>query len=965
LFGVIGAGRVVGMLISGFVTSALVRAVGTTNLIVVIIGLMFVFIGLVVVIAKRYALPGAGPRGKGPAATPAAASSPQHVRYAVVLSVMLLIVFVSLTIGDYQFKAIAKLTYPNQDDLAGYMGWFYAAVGAVAVVFQLLVTPRILRHLGVLAGLLAMPAAFLSSTVALLASPVIAVGTMLKLSDNGLQYTIHDATMQLLYFAFPASLRSRVRAVLDAMVKPMGYAAGGVVLVLLSPSPLPGESPAQLAVRVGHLGVLTLALGVVWLALAPVVRRTYVDALRLSLVRRQSDVNDETDLLYDAGSRQVLVEALRSGEPAQVLYAAERLSSSDPETLRRELEGLLHHRSAVVRAFAVREAATMGDPRAAQIADASLSDADQRVVCAGVQALGIAKPEDSVDPLSTFVADDTRPMLRDAAIISLVAHGGLSGILAGGARLLELTGSQRPADRAAAARIFGAVGQPSLARKLAILIKDPERQVRRAAAAAAVHCASPSLIEPLMEALADRALTKPAVGALAALGSRALPELGARLSNPETPRMARLHIPRVLQLIGSQEALQILLLHVGDTDEGVRQKTLASASRLRETLHAPPVDAARLRPLIHAEVHDHAALREEYLRARPWIARPLLDAQVRLELRGNITRILRICELAYSRQHVAAARSAILANDPVKRANALEVLDNVLERSVRESILDSLVRFAALSAFQQIPLTPSEPAPGQVVAWIEGRLALPGYYRRAVLLEAIGIRAVRSVASLALQHAQSDQPFLRENALIALAACEPEGWRAVMQQHASGDSCPNVRAYAAYVLEHNSAGLDPEDDMYTTVEKILFLQGVSLFADVPGNELMPVARASSIVRHPKGTVIFRTGDMGDSLYVVVHGRVRIRRDNLDVAVLGAGEVFGEMSILDQAPRSMDAVVDEDADLLRLSAEEFSNALEDTAEIAAGVIRVLSQRLRETQKDQAVVNTDDDGRKTVV
>ncbi len=962
LFGVIGAGRVVGMLLSGFVTGALVHAIGTANLILVIVGLMVVFIGLVRAIGRRYELPAAPkPTQSQPGQAPA--RSPQHTRYAVALSAMLVVAFVALTVGDYQFKAIAKLSYPNQDDLASYMALFYSGVAAVAFVFQVVVTPRILRRFGVLAGLLTMPAAFLSSTVAVLVSPVLATVTMLKLSDNGLQYTIHDATFQLLYFAFPAALRSRVRAVLDAMIKPLGYAAGGVVLVLLSPVPLPGESAAHLASRVGHVGLVTLAVGIVWIAVVPLVRRAYVDALRQSLVRRQSDVNDETDVPYDSAMRQVLVDALRSREPAQVLFAAERLALSDPDTLRGELLAVLRHPSGVVRAFAVREAAMLDHPDSAAIARSALLDADARVCSAALQALGIACPEDALDELGAYVNNDARPMLRDAAITALISHAGLNGILTGGSRLLELMRSPKSADRAAAARIFGAVGQPAIARNLAALIQDPAREVRQAAVSAAVPCAAPVLLGPLTLALSDHALAKPAVLALAALGPSAVASLSERLADQSTTRLVRLHLPRVLQLIDTREALVALLACIDDPDEGVRQKVLASASRLREALHAPAVDAGRLRPLINAEVRDHVRLREDYLRARRWLARPLLDAQVQLELRGHIVRIMRACELAYSRAHVSAARNAILSPDALKRANALEVLDNVLDRADRASILDSLARFAEVMTFKQIPASPSPDPPADVVAWVERRVALPGAYRRAVLLESIGVRKVRALAPIALRYAQSDHPFIRECALIALAACNVDGWRDVMEQHASNEACPIVRAYACYVLEHDSDGLDPEDDMYTTVEKILFLQGVPLFANVPGNDLMPVARVASIVRLARDTTVFRAGDPGDSLYVVVHGRVAICRNGVDIAVLGPGEVFGEMAILDLEPRMMDAVVREDADLLRLSAEDFSAALEDTAEVAAGVIRVLSRRLRDA--GQQDINTDDQGRKTVI
>jgi CRP-like cAMP-binding protein len=111
-------------------------------------------------------------------------------------------------------------------------------------------------------------------------------------------------------------------------------------------------------------------------------------------------------------------------------------------------------------------------------------------------------------------------------------------------------------------------------------------------------------------------------------------------------------------------------------------------------------------------------------------------------------------------------------------------------------------------------------------------------------------------------------------------------------------------------------------------------------------------------------VLFEEGAEGDSLFVVVHGKVAVRRGDVDVAVLGAGEVVGEMAILDEAPRSASAVAVEDADLLRVSADDFREALEDSAALAEGVINVLSRRLRDVMDGQQTVTDEETGRKTI-
>ena len=135
--------------------------------------------------------------------------------------------------------------------------------------------------------------------------------------------------------------------------------------------------------------------------------------------------------------------------------------------------------------------------------------------------------------------------------------------------------------------------------------------------------------------------------------------------------------------------------------------------------------------------------------------------------------------------------------------------------------------------------------------------------------------------------------------------------------------------------------------MYSTVEKILFLKSAPLFAKVTGEDLGPLAHVAEEVSYSPGQHIFEQGETGDSLFVVVRGKVGIVHDGDTVATLGPGEAFGEMAVLDKLPRSTAAVATEECELLRIGSQEFYEILHEQVEIAVGVIRMLTQRLRET------------------
>ncbi len=139
-------------------------------------------------------------------------------------------------------------------------------------------------------------------------------------------------------------------------------------------------------------------------------------------------------------------------------------------------------------------------------------------------------------------------------------------------------------------------------------------------------------------------------------------------------------------------------------------------------------------------------------------------------------------------------------------------------------------------------------------------------------------------------------------------------------------------------------------------ERIEKLSKVPLFQGLTKQALDLISRVASEESHALGTKIFQHGDPGDKLYIILEGKVRISRDvpgmgEEALAVLGPGSVFGEMSLLDEAPRSADARVHERCRLLTVPKDAFEDLLflhKDLAyEVLWSVIRMLTQRLRET------------------
>lgn len=135
---------------------------------------------------------------------------------------------------------------------------------------------------------------------------------------------------------------------------------------------------------------------------------------------------------------------------------------------------------------------------------------------------------------------------------------------------------------------------------------------------------------------------------------------------------------------------------------------------------------------------------------------------------------------------------------------------------------------------------------------------------------------------------------------------------------------------------------------------IELLRETELFSGLSEPLLRSVAGECTTNAYPAGTILFRENEMGTVLYFVVSGAIKIYTSNANgeskiLSIITKGESFGELSLLDGKPRSATAQVLEDTKLLSLSAKKFNQLLRNNPEISLGIIRQLSERLRETNQ----------------
>ncbi|MFL6153489.1 MAG: Crp/Fnr family transcriptional regulator [Ornithinibacter sp.] len=140
-----------------------------------------------------------------------------------------------------------------------------------------------------------------------------------------------------------------------------------------------------------------------------------------------------------------------------------------------------------------------------------------------------------------------------------------------------------------------------------------------------------------------------------------------------------------------------------------------------------------------------------------------------------------------------------------------------------------------------------------------------------------------------------------------------------------------------------------------------------LFQGLPEDAVDPVASRLETVTLPRGRVVFNEGEPGDSLYIVISGKIKLSRRSPDgrenvLAVMGPSDQFGELSVFDPGPRTATATAVTDVKLARMPQAVLRPWIEAHPEVGERLLHVLARRLRRTNDSVAdLIFTDVPGR----
>lgn len=784
---------------------------------------------------------------------------------------------------EYNFFINVKHRFHNQTDVIRYVSYVLALTYGVAMLVKLLMSRQVLDRFGIQPSLLVLPWVALIGLggltvlhlVATTETVLLVYFCALYLLFEVARRALFDPVFLVLFQPLLPPQRLKGHTLAKGLYEPIGLGFAGVLIAVLH---------TTLESGVPLVWILLMA-GAIWL-----LRHTYKKYL--------SELNDaigrrflERDqLAMPATAQASLVRQLQSNRTDDVLTAISWLDAHNPTELAVQLPSLLIHTDVNVRRRTLAAAARI----------------NQSIPVRQLNHIALADEEPTLRQQAAYLlgrrinaeASELAPLINHTDLS--IRQGAIQGVLelnphdmAAQAKLRQLANDIDPMHQQIALNLIGTLRLNDFAPLVNQRLSNSDAVISKAAISAAGQLSDINLTRYLLGNLSNKTIGRAAAQALKARGAELIPAL-RKVLHEATDRSVKERIAAICGAIYTPESRQLLNEMAQQPDLLVRGDALRALRRFPND----PADDELFRTLVHEEV----TLAQRLLHGSMTDAN--LANTLNYELSVLRQRLFDILTQLYDSETIAGARIGVDHPARERRANALEMLDNLIPRQAYQT-LQVLVDDLPLAEKNRIldtelgPFNDSEPI------------------RTFILRTGETVFSAWTISVVLRDLPDSEALAARQRLAAQFSTLSP-----LLMSH-SAQSTEQISAY----------------------DRVLLLSHASLFSQTPENVLASITPIMKEEQYGAGETIFHKGDLGTGMYVIYTGEVVILDGNTELARFGRGDFFGELALLDTEARSATAEAVTDVRLLRIDQDDFYDLMEERGEVLRSIVRSLSGRIR--------------------
>lgn len=714
LFGFIGAGAIAGGIFGGYLTSLLTQFFSTEILLFIAALLLAGCIPIVWQLWRNIIPEMPDPLRQKRKDLSVSQHPLKMIRSSRHLTYLASIIGVSVIVAklvDYQFSAIASARFPDPDELAAFLGFWFSTLNLVSLFIQLFLTRRVVGRFGVGTSLFFLPGGIMIGAFLMLFLPELWVAVFIKIADGSLKQSINKAAVELLALPIPQEIKSQTKTFIDVFVDSIATGIGGLILIFLI-------SGLELSTR--FISLMILAVLGLWIFFVWKIRGEYIKAFQEKIRQNQGGSQQKKlDLTKESvigGMRKALIE----GTENQKIFILNKLRGNQYPSLFEPIQNLLKDASPKVRAAAIRN---LYFYRASPIPDLikPLTDAqEENVKVAAFEYLIHFSLAEEVPALMETHFNHADFRIRGSALISLCTEAARNsqlqkvfGIEKRIHQLLEELHLIKDPDELKHTKIsvLKALAKSPLP-PFTLFIKealhDTDLDIQKQAILTAGQSLEPFWIEQVLPLLNQDLVQQEAQMALSMYGVGLFSHLPSSLFTDEKYGSLLKRLPAVFERIGSQQSVSLLFELLEQSDLAVQMNALKSLNQLKIQFPKLHFDERAFIPRISEEAHTFleslsVLYAQNYLSKEAGKkgeeevleARKSLITLLERRLDGRLERIFRLLGLKYPPEDMISVYEGIQKGTQEQRSLSIEFLDNILENKLK-SLLMPIIETAML-----------------------------------------------------------------------------------------------------------------------------------------------------------------------------------------------------------------------------------------------------------------------------
>lgn len=575
--------------------------------------------------------------------------------YLRLLAVVVTLTFIVTTFIDYQSKTVISMKMARIDEYTEFFGYFHAGLYVVPFLISFFMTSKLIKSYGIRIILLIFPLMLLLCFGGIAFWPVLGFALAIKASDKSLSFSINQYTRELLYIPVSPELKYKAKVFIDMFLNRFAKGIGALILMIFIFLP-----PDPWVKRVQIVSIIAVVFIVAWVFANLKVSKEYTNIVKQKLEMKWDRGDRIVAEKMDVDYTKLVFDTIESRDRSSVLYAMNLLDLIKQDKLTPEVRKLISYKADERRVSSLGGLFESGETTLVPETDDMLSE----------EVLGKEVKE-----------------IMSLDVYQEVMKGYIDKVL------VDETGDTETSKMEVAKAIGLMESHSPLVQKLEELLEDESPEVSKYAIESAAKLKRREHVPGLIYKLHNPLTREDACTALGKYGKKIVGTLSDYLGDSDEDVGLRKEVASVLARIPIQDSADFLAWELAEDNEDMDLELIDALDRIRSGKPGIQVQEEIIKTKIFKEIKKYFQILIKFYDTKPKAKKVKMSEQLSENLVASMMNIFKLLGLIYSHEDIFRAYQNIRSATKDSVDYALELLDNILPKEIRDLVFPLIEDF--------------------------------------------------------------------------------------------------------------------------------------------------------------------------------------------------------------------------------------------------------------------------------